>query len=158
MSADPSALARRARELVESGREGLLSSLSVDLGGWPFGSWVPYCLDEEGCPAILISSLAEHRKNLEADPRASLLVVDPSGAAAPARATLLARFTIVPDDDRAPLAARYLARVPDAQRIVAMRDFAFFRGAIERVRFIAGFGEIGWIDPAAWRSAIDPVS
>lgn len=153
MTADPAALARRARALVVASRDALLSSLSVELGGWPFGSWVPYVLDDEGRPVILISSLAEHRKNLEADPRASLLVVDPAGGPAPARATLVVRFMLVPEAERPALAATYVDRVPDAQRLLAIRDFDFFRGDVVRVRFIAGFGEIGWIEPDAWRAA-----
>jgi putative heme iron utilization protein len=42
--------------------------------GFPFGSVAPFMLDHAGCPVILISTLAEHTKNIDADPRVSLIV------------------------------------------------------------------------------------
>ncbi len=42
--------------------------------GFPFGSVVPYCLDEQGRPLILISRIAQHTHNLQKDPKCSLLV------------------------------------------------------------------------------------
>ena len=33
--------------------------------GFPFGSVVPYCLDEQGRPLILISRIAQHTHNLQ---------------------------------------------------------------------------------------------
>jgi putative heme iron utilization protein len=55
-------------------------------GGYPFGSLVPYVLDHDGRPIILVSRLAEHTKNIEADARVSLLAHD----AVEARASLVA--------------------------------------------------------------------
>src|SRR5207253_10813924 len=42
--------------------------------GHPFASVMPYALDGAGRPVVLISSMAMHTQNLQADPRASLLV------------------------------------------------------------------------------------
>jgi hypothetical protein len=42
--------------------------------GFPFGSVVPYCLDAQGWPLILISRIAQHTHNLQKDPKCSLLV------------------------------------------------------------------------------------
>ena len=38
---------------------------------------MPYALDAAGRPLFLISTMAMHTQNLEADPRASLLVTQP---------------------------------------------------------------------------------
>jgi hypothetical protein len=64
----------RARTLVYLGRIGSLSTLSRKQPGFPFGSVMPYGLDERGRPIFLISTMAMHTQNLQADPRASLLV------------------------------------------------------------------------------------
>ena len=78
--------AERARTLVYLGRVGSLSTLSRKQPGFPFGSVMPYGLDEYGRPIFLISTMAMHTHNLLADPRASLLVTqndtggDPLGA------------------------------------------------------------------------------
>ncbi len=56
--------AERARTIVEMGRVGTLSSLSKRHPCWPFGSVMPYGLDDQGGPALLISTMAMHTQNL----------------------------------------------------------------------------------------------
>src|SRR5215470_11626125 len=51
------------------GRTGTLSTLSRRQPGHPFGSLMPYALDATGRPLFLISTLAMHTRNLDADPR-----------------------------------------------------------------------------------------
>ena len=91
--------AERARTLMYLGRVGSLSTLSRKQPGFPFGSVMPYALDETGCPIFLISTMAMHTQNLLADPRASLLVtqpdadVDPLGAS---RVTLVGNVIAIP--------------------------------------------------------------
>jgi heme oxygenase (biliverdin-IX-beta and delta-forming) len=65
--------AERARTLLYLGRIGTLSTLSRKQQGFPFGSVMPYGLDEDGHPVFLISTMAMHTQNLQADPRSSLL-------------------------------------------------------------------------------------
>lgn len=137
-----------ARRYLRRHRHGVLSTLSKKFDGYPFGSVVPYAADHAGRPLLLISRLAEHTKNITADPRASLIVhtpdVDPQAAA---RVTLIGNAVPV-DDDLAAVKARYLGYFPDAQRLVALGDFAFHRIDPLAVRFIGGFGAIHWIAAA----------
>jgi len=80
------AFAERGRTLMYLGRIGSLSTLSRKQPGFPFGSVMPYGLDDHGRPIFLISTMAMHTQNLQADARASLLVTqddtggDPLGA------------------------------------------------------------------------------
>jgi len=67
-------LPERARTLLYLGRIGSLSTLSRKQPGFPFGSVMPYGLDNTGRAVFLISTMAMHTQNLQADPRASLLV------------------------------------------------------------------------------------
>src|SRR5262249_61007574 len=69
--------AERARTLVHLARSGALSTLYRRQPGYPFGSVMPYAPDDRGAPLLLISSMAMHTQNLEADPRARLLVTQP---------------------------------------------------------------------------------
>src|SRR3989441_11514785 len=84
--------AERARTLVYLGRIGSLSTLSRKQPGFPFGSVMPYGLGDHGHPIFLISTMAMHTQNVQADPRSSLLVTqadargEPMGAS---RDTLL---------------------------------------------------------------------
>ncbi|NQY68629.1 MAG: pyridoxamine 5'-phosphate oxidase family protein [Flavobacteriales bacterium] len=64
-----------ARRLINKKDFGILSTLSVKLGGFPFGSVVPYCLDGNGIPVVLISTIGEHTKNLKKDNRCSITII-----------------------------------------------------------------------------------
>ena len=65
--------AKHARELLLKEYRGMLATHSKKMPGFPFGSVVPYCLDADGRPLLLISSIAQHTHNLQADGRCSLL-------------------------------------------------------------------------------------
>ncbi len=134
-----------ARRFVRAHPHGVLSTLSRRLHGAPFGSIAPFVLDHDGCPVILISTLAEHTRNLDADARCSLIAhpcaQDPQAAG---RVTLIGRATRLPDKHA--LGPRYLRRFPEAQDYFAMHDFHFHRIHVEAVRYIGGFGSIHWID------------
>src|SRR3990167_9307577 len=69
--------AERARTLAYLGRTGTLATLARRPAGHPFASLMPYALDAGGHPLLLISAMAVHTQNLEADPRASLLITQP---------------------------------------------------------------------------------
>src|SRR6266571_171389 len=86
------AFAERARTLMYLGRIGSLSTLSRKQPGFPFGSVMPYGLDGHGRPIFLISTMAMHTQNLQANPHASLLVTQPDASGDPlgaSRVTLL---------------------------------------------------------------------
>src|SRR5688572_31192569 len=88
--------AERARTLVAQISTGTLCTLALEPEGYPYGSFVTVAFDT-GNPIFLISELAEHTKNLERDPRASLLVAE-GGSADPlanGRVTMLGRCTRV---------------------------------------------------------------
>src|SRR6266702_5001853 len=73
----------RARTLMYLGRIGSLSTLARKQPAFPFGSVMPYGLDEHGRPIFLISTMAMHTHNLQADSRASLLVTQPEASGDP---------------------------------------------------------------------------
>ena len=147
---DASDLARRARALLQSQHQGVLSTISLHRAGYPYGSLTPYALSRAGAPLILISALAAHTQNLIADPRASLFVAADAGAAgdpqAETRISVLGRFARVATADEADARARYTARLPRAAANSQTRDFQLWEMTVEEVRLVAGFGQIGWLD------------
>jgi putative heme iron utilization protein len=140
--------AASVRRLLSQEKNGVLSTLSQKHDGWPFGSITPYALDSSGEPLILVSELAEHTRNLRADPRVSLFVQDLTAggdAQAGARVTLMGLAAPVAESEFEDAARRYLARFPEAQRNFQLGDFTLFRIEAQQARFIAGFGEMGWV-------------
>jgi heme iron utilization protein len=129
---------------------GTLATHSRAPQGFPYPSILPFAPDLRHRPTILVSRLAEHTRNLQDDPRAGFLVVDdvaPSGDVLNAgRITMLGRFEPV---EAAPLLVqRYLRYQPDAQRYLALGDFSFYTLMPERMRYIGGFGTMGWLEAA----------
>ena len=61
-----------ARRLWHGSFDGVLSTQSQAEPGYPFGSVVPFCLDQHARPLLLLSHLAQHCHNLDADPRCAL--------------------------------------------------------------------------------------
>jgi hypothetical protein len=138
-----------ARRFVRGQHSGVLSTLSQRVEGFPFGSVAPFILDQTGCPVILISTLAEHTKNIDADSRVSLIVQPYSPDMQVAgRVTLLGRAHRL--DDKSALGPRYLRFHPQAESYFAMHDFSFYRIEPVRIRYIGGFGKIHWVEPAQY--------
>ncbi|MEP1093857.1 MAG: pyridoxamine 5'-phosphate oxidase family protein [Cyclobacteriaceae bacterium] len=136
-----------ATALIKSKQDGVLSTLSVKLDGFPFGSVVPYCLDNAGWPVILISTIAEHTKNIKVDPRCSLtIVMDGEDVQANGRICLIGHMEELPSEEREVM-ERYYTQFPNSRSYDATHDFSFYRLAPVSIRYIGGFGQIHWFKP-----------
>jgi putative heme iron utilization protein len=148
--------AERARTLVHLGRIGSLSTVSRKQPGFPFGSVMPYGLDARGRPIFLISTMAMHTQNLQADPRASLLVTqsdaggDPLGAS---RVTLLGNVLTIPKSEVAVARELYLERYANSKYWGDFDDFSFYRMDVVDVYYIGGFGVMGWVQASDYDQA-----
>jgi len=154
--------AERARTLVYLGRIGSLSTLSRKQPGFPFGSVMPYGLDERGCPIFLISTMAMHTQNLQADPRASLLITQPDAGGDPlgaSRVTLIGNAATIPKSEVPEARRLYLARYANSQYWVDFEDFSFYRMELVDVYYVGGFGVMGWVSDADYaQSQPDPLA
>jgi heme iron utilization protein len=132
---------------------GALATQSSQMAGYPFATALPFVTDEAHCPVFLLSGLAEHTKNLLANPHASLLVTAPHDD----NVLEAPRMTLVGDVNRfeasAELQARYVRYQPHAAQYLELGDFSFFRLAPKRARYIGGFAQMGWLEQDAWGQA-----
>jgi putative heme iron utilization protein len=147
--------AERARSLVAGQRTGALSTLTEE--GFPYGSYVTFAVDGDA-PVFLVSTMAAHTKNLQRDGRASLLVHE-QGAADPlanGRVTLVGRCSKLGEATTARDA--FLQAHPQSSYYVDFKDFAFWKLAVESVRYIGGYGRMSWVELDAWCAAeADPI-
>ncbi len=134
--------------LLHSAAIGTLATHARQPEGFPYPSVLPFAPDPQHRPMILVSRLAEHTHNLHADPRAGFLVVDaPDGdVLSGQRVTLLGTFE--PVDPTPEVVQRYLRYHPDAERYLVLGDFTFWAMRLERLRYIGGFGAMGWLGGA----------
>ncbi len=138
--------AERGRTLLATARTGTLATLAVEPRGFPFGSLVAYAVDDVGRPLLCLSDLAEHSRNLAADPRASLMACD-TGAGDPlalARVTVLGSVAELRDAAREEALRAYRDRFPDAF-YAAFADFRLYRLDVASVRYVGGFGRMSWV-------------
>lgn len=150
------AFAEQARTLVHLGWTGALGTLSRRHPGHPFVSVMPYAPDDRGRPLLLISTLAMHTQNLEADPRASLLVAQAGAGEDPlalARVTLMGRAHRLAEGERGAARGAYLARHANAAHWVDFEDFAFWRLDPTDIYFVGGFGAMDWLEVPGYETA-----
>jgi hypothetical protein len=135
--------------------DGTLATHSREPRGFPYPTALPFAPTARHLPMLLISHLAEHTRNLQADARAGFLVahaVDGSVLEGQ-RLTMLGSFAPAPPEDAPAFARRYLRYHPDAGRYLELGDFTLWTMSLERMRFIGGFGAMGWLDA----EALDPL-
>jgi heme iron utilization protein len=152
-------LAERARTLAAIGLIGSLSTHSRKFPGFPFGSMMPFAVDQLGRPVFFISSMAMHTQNLLVDGRASLLITQPDVSGDPlgsARLTLVGTATVA---SAAEVRDLYLSRYENARYWQDYTDFAYYWLEVEGVYFIGGFGVMGWVTVEDYASATpDPLA
>ncbi|MEX2008617.1 MAG: DUF2470 domain-containing protein [Dongiaceae bacterium] len=151
----PAALARRLLRAADRAALGSTLADPVAIGG-PYVSLVLLATDHDAAPLLLLSDLAEHSKNIAADPRVALLIDGTAGLPDPLaglRVTLLGEARRSTEPGRR---ARFLARHPAAADYAGFKDFNLYRVETARAHLVAGFGRIHWIAGEALRAAAAP--
>ena len=137
-------------QLLHATSSGVFATHSAHIPGYPFATILPFVPDERHRPIFLVSALAEHTRNLNADPRASFLLAatEEQGVLQAPRLTLIGN--VVRYDPSAHMIERYIRYQPDAQRYLQLGDFTFFRLMPLCARYIAGFAQMGWLEAQDW--------
>jgi len=141
--------------LLEEEKYGVLATMSHQYPGFPFGSLCPFAAEPDGNLLILVSSLAEHAKNLRSDPKASLYIPQTKSVDDPqnvGRVCILASASIVERDQWESAAKTYLARFPTATTQLSLGDFYFLRLVPEHLRRINGFGSMFWMHQSEYQA------
>lgn len=115
-------------------------------GGEPYASLVLLATDAAARPLLLLSDLADHSRNIAADPRVSLLIDgthELRDRLTGPRASVQGRAEEVSDPQ---LKARFIRRHPSAAMYADFADFRLYRVDVERAHLVAGFGRIAWVE------------
>jgi len=144
---EPEPPASAARRLVRAALKGSLATLDRQTGH-PYASLVLVATEPDGAPLFLISRLAWHTRNLEADARASLLLDGTGGLAEPLTGGRLTLIGEVRPTASATARGRFLARHPGAEGYAGFADFSMYAMAVARAHWVGGFGRIVDLAPA----------
>ncbi len=143
----PSQDLNRAFEILAAESEAALATLETSA---PFTSAVGYIYERPGsekspgCVYLLLSDLARHTKNLQKNPKASLLVISREKNVPvheKERMTLQGAVALVADKEKhAALKSEYLKIFPRAEIFFSLPDFRFYKLSVTEIHWIGGFG------------------
>jgi putative heme iron utilization protein len=137
-----------SRRLMRTALKASLATLDRATGH-PYASLILVATEPQGIPVFLISRLALHTRNLEKDPRASLLIDGTGGLGNPltgGRLTLMGEAR----PSASPTAlSRFLARHPSAEGYAGFADFSIYALEVAGGHYIGGFGRIVDLPPKA---------
>lgn len=142
------------QKLLDNQDFGVLSTYSVDVDGFPFGSVTPYSLSNCYNPLIYISNIAQHTKNIDQDNRVALTILEKASYGDNAKPQSHGRVTIMGKASRVPtqqteLFQNYYQRFPEAEGFQQTHGFYLYQIEPVRIRYIGGFGKIFWLDADA---------
>lgn len=133
------------RSLLEARPTAALATLHRER---PAVSMVPFALLPGGEGFVIhVSRLATHTRDMLDHPEVALLITaSPESGASPLalpRLSVQGQARPCPADAARHEAARraYLAKLPEAEPLLAFSDFSFFVVEPESLRFVAGFGQ-----------------
>jgi putative heme iron utilization protein len=150
--------AMHARQLLRAARVG---TLATSAAGQPYAALVTPATAPDGTPLILISSMSEHTRQLQADPRCALLVAGPAPEANPQttpRVTLTCRAEPADQIDLPALKARYLTIHPYAALYAEFGDFSLWRLRPLRGAYVGGFARAARLSAEDLLAAPDAVA
>ncbi len=145
MNDDQSQLQHAARRLSRRISQGAIATLDRN-DGEPYASFAIVAQDYDGAPTLFISKLSDHRQNLDADGRISILFDGTRGTHPPLAGERVSFQGTAELSDTAHLRRRFISRHEDAAQYAQFADFGFYRVKVSRAHLVAGFGRVHWLD------------
>jgi putative heme iron utilization protein len=139
------------KRLLRATRSGALATIERT-HGHPFATLVTVATDHDGSPILLMSQLSAHTKNLDAEPRCSILLAQGGKGDPLAHPRLTVYGRAVKHNEpaaRARLKSRFLARHPKSALYADFGDFAFWRLEVEGAHLNGGFAKAADYEAAA---------
>ena len=137
-----------SRRLIRTALKASLATLDR-VTGHPYASLILVATEPDGAPVFLISRLALHTRNLEKDPRASLLIDGTGDLGDPLTGGRLTLMGAARPSDSPTARRRFLARHPSAEGYAGFADFSIYALEVASGHYIGGFGRIVDLAPAA---------
>lgn len=139
-----------ARRLLGDARHAALGVIDPETRG-PFVTRVAMGWDGEAA-LVLVSTLAQHTRALQADPASSLLLGEPGPKGDPLTHPRLTLLTAAEPTDKAAHRAAWLARHPKAALYYDFADFLMLRLAVRSAFLNGGFGKAFRMTPEDLRA------
>lgn len=153
----------KARTVTSVCTSGTLCTVSFHEGiqGAPFGSFVDYVLDDQGCPVLLMNDMSMHTINIQkaneqaGEPAMVTLFTQTQSSTLQdtSRCSLTGRLlrmdaNTASTDEMDAIRMRYSLAHSYADQVMDSPKFAFYRLVPDKIYFVGGFGVLAkWVDP-----------
>lgn len=130
---------RVARDVLHTSRTAGLATLDP-ISGYPYTTATNIAVEPDGTPFFFTARLALHARNIEADPRISLVLApfNKGDAMTLPRLTLVGTAELIAESEVERAKLRYIARYPKAKLYLGLPDTLLFRLNIEGVQINGG--------------------
>lgn len=133
-------------EAIRVARDVLLTSRTCGLAtldpasGYPYNTATNIAVEPDGTPFFFAARLALHARNIEADPRISLVLApfNKGDALTLPRLTLVGRAELMSDAETTLAKSRYIARYPKAKLYLGLPDTQLYRMRFDGVQINGG--------------------
>lgn len=131
-----------ARKLVRQAQIATLATLD-HCSGHPYASLISIATAMNGAPVFLVSELAVHTRNLQTDPRISILfAAESTQDQDPLNAGRISLMGTARASGSADIRKRFLTRHPEAELYADFADFSFYEMTLSHAHYVGGFGRI----------------
>ena len=146
---------QKAVNLFRNSKSGVLSTISKKNKDYPFGSFVTFASFINRIPVFYLSDIAEHTKNLNYKAHGCLTIVSSSNKKNDQqnneRLSLMGDLVKIKENEVKNLKEKFHALRPESKNYENFHGFNFYKLIINKVRWIGGFGKIGWLDEDNWK-------
>ena len=146
---------RDAIHLLRNSQVGILSTISLAKDNYPFGSLVTFISGRDRTIYLYLSDIAEHTKNLKNNHKGCITILgnnEKDDAQNNSRLTLTGNLKIVESDEVEFCKERFFTLLPQSKSYANFHGFNFYKLEIKNIRWIGGFGKIGWLNENEWKS------
>ncbi len=139
-----------SRQIIRSAEKAFLNTLAnpadASFAGWPSSSMITSVAAWDCSPVLMLSDIAYHAQNIQADARCAILFDGTAGYARPQegpRVSVVGRLKKTKDKK---LHERFLKRHPGARLYAGFADFNFYKMNVEKFHFVGGFARAQWLN------------
>lgn len=115
------------------------ASLATQLDGQPFASLVTHAVAPDGALLLWLSTMSQHTRQLQQEPRCAVLAQGAPATANPQTAPRVTVTGLAEKIEDAGLKARWLGRHPYAAQYAEFADFALWRILPQAALLVGGF-------------------
>ena len=146
-----------AVNLLRNSQSGVLSTISQRNKGYPFGSFTTFISGRDRSLYFYLSDIAQHTINFKKNSKASLTIVNQKTKGDKQnnqRLSLIGDIIILSKEDIKYYQQKFHCIFPESKKYADFHGFNFYKMEVKDVRWIGGFGKIGWLEINRWKSQL----